>query len=179
MSSNTSNDNLLVFLKRRTSPKKKASQRIPARPFAERTRFELVIRLPVCRFSKPVDSATLPPLRMFWPNGCQTFHCYIWTTKIQIFLGNQEKNGKKLFSKKATRIPDGFWSGKRDLSPLTRARAFHVTPQSASLTAPSGAVASSSRKQQQKSHPDSGWLLERKTRLELATPTLARSCSTN
>ncbi len=44
--------------------------------FAERTRFELVIRLPVCRFSKPVDSATLPPLRMFWPNGCQTFrHC--------------------------------------------------------------------------------------------------------
>ena len=30
---------------------------------AERTRFELVIRLPVCRFSKPVDSATLPPLR--------------------------------------------------------------------------------------------------------------------
>ena len=25
----------------------------------------------------------------------------------------------------------------------------------------------------------SGWLLERKTRLELATPTLARSCSTN
>lgn len=35
--------------------------------FAERTRFELVIRLPVCRFSKPVDSATLPPLlRPFW-----------------------------------------------------------------------------------------------------------------
>ena len=30
---------------------------------AERTRFELVIRLPVCRFSKPVDSATLPPLQ--------------------------------------------------------------------------------------------------------------------
>lgn len=31
---------------------------------AERTRFELVIRLPVCRFSKPVDSATLPPLQL-------------------------------------------------------------------------------------------------------------------
>ena len=45
--------------------------------FAERTRFELVIRLPVCRFSKPVDSATLPPLRMFWPNGCQTFRRYL------------------------------------------------------------------------------------------------------
>lgn len=44
---------------------------------AERTRFELVIRLPVCRFSKPVDSATLPPLRMFWPNGCQTFRRYL------------------------------------------------------------------------------------------------------
>ena len=33
--------------------------------FAERTRFELVIPLPVCRFSKPVDSATLPPLQSF------------------------------------------------------------------------------------------------------------------
>lgn len=37
---------------------------IPVSHFiAERTRFELVIRLPVCRFSKPVDSATLPPLQ--------------------------------------------------------------------------------------------------------------------
>ena len=34
---------------------------------AERTRFELVIRLPVCRFSKPVDSATLPPLQGLRP----------------------------------------------------------------------------------------------------------------
>ena len=30
---------------------------------AERTRFELVVPLPVRRFSKPVDSATLPPLQ--------------------------------------------------------------------------------------------------------------------
>ena len=30
--------------------------------FAEGTRFELVIRFPVCRFSKPVVSATHPPL---------------------------------------------------------------------------------------------------------------------
>ncbi len=57
-------------------PQKSDPQTPVSHFFAERTRFELVIRLPVCRFSKPVDSATLPPLRMFWPNGCQTFrHC--------------------------------------------------------------------------------------------------------
>ena len=59
-------------------------------------------------------------------------------------------------------------------------RDFHVTPQSASPTAPSG---SGPRVQvgdfTKKGHPESGWPLERKTRLELATPTLARSCSTN
>ena len=40
-------------------------------------------------------------------------------------------------------------------------------------------AASSSGDFTKKGHPDSGWPLERKTRLELATPTLARSCSTN
>ncbi len=72
-------------------------------------------------------------------------------------------------SKKAIRNPDGFWSGKRDLSPLCGRRAFHVAPQSATPTAPSG---SGSRVQAgnciKKSHPESGWLLERKTRLEPA-----------
>ena len=77
--------------------------------FAERTRFELVIRLPVCRFSKPVDSATLPPLRMFWPNGCQTFrHCldykdtnFSWFTRI---LG---KNSTKSTQKATAEWPPG------------------------------------------------------------------------
>lgn len=61
-----------VILNRKSDPQTPVSHLS-----AERTRFELVIRLPVCRFSKPVDSATLPPLRMFWPNGCQTFRRYL------------------------------------------------------------------------------------------------------
>lgn len=61
----------------RLSEQKRSRRNFCRTFFAERTRFELVIRLPVCRFSKPVDSATLPPLRIFWPNGCQTFRRYL------------------------------------------------------------------------------------------------------
>ncbi len=49
---------------------------------AERTRFELVIRLPVCRFSKPVDSATLPPLQSYPSVGFQTWNSPCWDDKV-------------------------------------------------------------------------------------------------
>ena len=73
------------------------------------------------------------------------------------------------FTKKATRIPDGLWSGKRDLSPLTRAARLSRYPSVGFADSSLGErVASSSRGIYQKGHPDSGWPLERKTRLEPA-----------
>ena len=52
---------------------------------AERTRFELVIRLPVCRFSKPVDSATLPPLQSIRKWYCEP-NFSKWIAKITQFF---------------------------------------------------------------------------------------------
>ena len=75
-----------------------------------------------------------------------------------------------------------FWSGKRDSNSLRgHSRDINVTPSplcGGPLGGPGSLIESLP---QNKKANHKGWLfvLERKTRLELATPTLARSCSTN
>ena len=75
-------------------------------------------------------------------------------------LGSGGASSSRGNNNKAIRNPDGFWSGKRDLSPLRGQRALSSTPQSALLTAPLGSGgASSSRGNNNKAirNPDGFW----------------------
>ena len=74
-----------------------------------------------------------------------------------------------------------FLSGKRDSSPQTRAIAisFRSPLSRPCRQLPRGAGRSFFVPFETKKQAINDLLPERKTRLELATPTLARSCSTN